>query len=73
VIVAFVFHSWTIILIYALFTSLLGFFAVKYYSLYKKILGRWRLLRMVKTERKIIEELVNERAAIMEELTILKK
>ncbi len=73
VIVAFVFHSWTIILIYSLLMYLLGFFAVKYYSLYKKILGRWRLLRMVKTERKIIEELVNERAAIIEELIVLEK
>ncbi len=72
-VVKFVFHSWTLVAIYAALTPLLGLFAVKYYSLYKKIFGRWRLLRMVKTERRIVEELVNERAAIIEELTVFNK
>jgi 1-acyl-sn-glycerol-3-phosphate acyltransferase len=66
-----IFHSWMLLLIYSSLAPLLGFFAVKYYSLNKKIRGRWRLLRMVKTERKIVETLVSERAAIIRELKMV--
>jgi len=72
-IVALVFHSWTPIIMYSVSAILLGLFAIKYYSLHKKILGRWRLLRMVRTERKTIEDLINERSEIIEELAIMKK
>ena len=71
--VALAFHSWILLMVYSLSAILLGLFAIKYYSVYKKILGRWRLLRMVRTERKIVEELVNERSEIIEELTLMKK
>jgi len=71
-VIALLFHSWALLIIYALSAPLLGLYAMKYYSLYKKILGRWRLLRMVRTERKTVEELVMERAIIIEELKVMK-
>jgi 1-acyl-sn-glycerol-3-phosphate acyltransferase len=72
-ILALLFHNWIVLAVYTLSVPLFGLFAIKYYSLHKKIRGRWRLLRMVKTERKIVEELADERGAIMEELGFLKK
>ena len=34
----------------------------------KKILGRWRLLRMVRKDKKTVEQLVNDRTVLLNEL-----
>ncbi len=72
-IVALVFRNWNLLLIYAILVPLTGFFVLKYYPVMKRIFGRWRLLRLVRKERKVVEILMNERAAIIEELNEIKK
>lgn len=72
-IVALVFRNWSLLGLYTLLSPVMGYFMLKYYSLYKKIFGRWRLLRMVRKQRKVVEELVNERAQIIGELEGMKR
>jgi glycerol-3-phosphate O-acyltransferase/dihydroxyacetone phosphate acyltransferase len=72
--VALVFRDWFILSAYtAVFLPLTGFFALWYYPVKEKIFGRWRLLRMVRKERKIVEELVNERFEIISEVERSKR
>lgn len=66
--VALIFRSWPLLGIYALAVPLLGYFNLWFYPVKEKIFGRWRLLRMVRNDRKIIESLISERHVIMEEL-----
>jgi hypothetical protein len=67
--VGLVFRDWFILAGYAVIVlPLTGFFALWYYPVKEKIFGRWRLLRMVKKERKLVEELVNERFVIISEV-----
>lgn len=72
-VIALVFHSWTFLGIYALFVPLTGLFVLKFYPKMKKIFGRWRLMRMVRKERKTIEDLINERTPIINEIEFVKK
>lgn len=72
-VVALVFRSWTFLGIYALLVPLTGLFVLKFYPTMKKIFGRWRLMRMVRKERKTIEDLINERTPIISEIEFAKK
>ncbi len=72
-IVALVFRNWLLLGIYAVAIPLLGIGALKFYPMMKKIVGRWRLLRLVRKDRNIVEELVNERAAIITEIELARK
>jgi len=72
-IVSLVFHSWIFIGIYALLVPITGLYVLKFYSVMKKIFGRWRLMRMVRKERETIEQLINERTEIITEIEIAKK
>ena len=72
-IVALVFHNWNLLFIYAILVPVMGYFVLKYYPVMKKIFGRWRLLRLVRKDRKAVETLMNERAAIIAELELAKK
>jgi glycerol-3-phosphate O-acyltransferase/dihydroxyacetone phosphate acyltransferase len=74
VIVGFLFRSWLILCLYsAVFVPLLGYFTLKFYPIKEKIFGRWRLLRMVRKERDLIAELVNERFEIIAEVEQAKR
>jgi glycerol-3-phosphate O-acyltransferase / dihydroxyacetone phosphate acyltransferase len=70
--VALVFRSWPLLLVYAVLVPLSGRYLLRFYPRMKKIFGRWRLLRLVRKERKVVEELVNERSEIIEILSVLK-
>ncbi|MCE9539621.1 MAG: 1-acyl-sn-glycerol-3-phosphate acyltransferase [Bacteroidetes bacterium] len=72
-VVALVFRSWTFLGIYALLVPLTGLFVLKYYPIMKKIFGRWRLMRMVRKERKTVEDLIIERTSIITEIELAKK
>ncbi|MDO9187012.1 MAG: 1-acyl-sn-glycerol-3-phosphate acyltransferase [Bacteroidia bacterium] len=72
-VIALVFRSWIFLGIYALMVPLTGVFVLKFYPTMKKILGRWRLMRMVRKERKTIEDLINERTPIINEIEFAKK
>jgi glycerol-3-phosphate O-acyltransferase/dihydroxyacetone phosphate acyltransferase len=72
-IVGLIAHSWKLLGIYALTVSLLGYFAVYFYPVKKKILGRWRLLRLVRKAPDTVTAMVNERAVIFHELEQLIK
>jgi glycerol-3-phosphate O-acyltransferase/dihydroxyacetone phosphate acyltransferase len=72
-VVALVFRSWTFLGIYAIIVPLTGIFVLKFYPIMKKIFGRWRLMRMVRKERKTIEDLINERTPIINEIEFAKK
>lgn len=61
-------NDWMGLLMYALAVIVTGVFVIKFYPRMKKIFGRWRLLRMVRKDRGTIEQLVNERAAILNDL-----
>lgn len=68
VVVALVFRNWTLLGVYALTVPILGLFVLQFYPLMKRILGRWRLLRLVRKDRNTIAEMINERAAIITEI-----
>lgn len=65
VILLLLFKSWWLLVLHTCVVAFTGFFVIKYYSVMKKIFGRWRLLRMVRKDKKTVEQLVNERSAIM--------
>lgn len=72
-VIALAFRSWIFLGIYALMVPLTGVIVLKFYPTMKKILGRWRLMRMVRKERKTIEDLINERTPIINEIEFAKK
>lgn len=69
--VALVFRNWSLLGVYALAVPLLGFYSLIYYPRFKKILGRWNLLRMVRKERLLVQELVESRSQILHQLNSL--
>lgn len=71
-IVALAFRSWTLLLVYSVLVPIMGYYVINYYPVMKKIFGRWRLLRLVRKDRKAVETLMTERADIIEELNEMK-
>ncbi|MBA3704704.1 MAG: 1-acyl-sn-glycerol-3-phosphate acyltransferase [Bacteroidetes bacterium] len=71
-IVALVFRNWLLLSLYAAIIPLLGFYALKYNSVKKKILGRWRLLRMVRKEKKTVTELISARTEVIRLIELAK-
>ncbi|HET8963509.1 MAG TPA: 1-acyl-sn-glycerol-3-phosphate acyltransferase, partial [Chitinophagales bacterium] len=69
----FIFKRWIILFCYAFLVPLLGYFAIRFYPLKQKIMGRWRLLRLVRKEKEVISDLINERRIILEEIQKAKK
>ncbi len=63
--VALLFRNWSLIGIYAVSVIALGLYNLFFYPVRKKIFGRWRLLRMVRKQRDVVENLVSERAEII--------
>jgi glycerol-3-phosphate O-acyltransferase/dihydroxyacetone phosphate acyltransferase len=72
-IVGLAFHNWLWLGIYTVLIPLSGRYALRFYPKMKKIVGRWRLLRMVRKERDTVTELVNERAEIISHLESAKE
>lgn len=70
--VALIFRNWYILGVHALLAPLLGFFCLWYYPVKEKIFGRWRLLRMVRNERSLLEELIAERRIVISEIAAAK-
>lgn len=68
-IIGLVFKSWWLLLLHACIVAFTCCFVIKYYPIMKKILGRWRLLRMVRKDKKTVEKIVNNRAEVMLELS----
>ena len=73
IIVGLIFRNWSVLAVYALVVPLTGLYTLRFYPVLKKIMGRWRLLRLVRKDRDTIEKLINQRATIIEELEIAKK
>ncbi len=71
--IALIFRSWVFLGIYALLVPITGFYVLKFYSVMKKIFGRWRLMRLVRKDRTTIEHLINERTQIITEIEFAKK
>lgn len=59
--------------IYAVLVPVTGLYVLKFYSKMKKIFGRWKLMRLVRKDRDIIEKLVHERTKIIAEIEHSKK
>jgi 1-acyl-sn-glycerol-3-phosphate acyltransferase len=73
-VVALLSRDWLILSFYtAVLLPATGFFALWYYPVKQKIFGRWRLLRMVKKERNLVQELVQERFEIIGEIERAKR
>lgn len=72
-IVALVFRNWMLLFAFAITIAFTGFYLIKFYPVMKKILGRWRLLRMVRKERETVEQIMNLRSGVMNELSIANK
>lgn len=70
--VALVFRNWLLLGMFALTVCVTGIFVIKFYSIMKKIFGRWRLLRMVRKDKKTVEQLMNERNEVMSDLVYAK-
>lgn len=72
--VALILRDWLFLSFYAVVVlPATGFFTLWYYPVKEKIFGRWRLLRMVRKERNVVEELIKERFAIIGEIENCKK
>jgi glycerol-3-phosphate O-acyltransferase / dihydroxyacetone phosphate acyltransferase len=73
IVIGIIFNNWMLLSVYAVTVIVSGVFVIKFYPAMKKIFGRWRLLRMVRKDRGTIEQLVNERAEVMNDLLLMKK
>lgn len=71
--VALVFRNWLLLGIFGLTVIASGIFVIKYYSVMKKIFGRWKLLRMVRKDKKTVEQVMNERHEVMSALALAKE
>jgi glycerol-3-phosphate O-acyltransferase / dihydroxyacetone phosphate acyltransferase len=72
--VALISRDWLLLSLYTvIFLPLSGFFTLWYYPVKEKIMGRLRLLKMVKNQRRTVEELVRERLTIISEIEDLLK
>ncbi|MCX6295736.1 MAG: hypothetical protein NTX97_06655, partial [Bacteroidetes bacterium] len=72
-IVGALFKNWMLLLIFSILTISTGLFTLIYHSYMKKILGRWRLLRMVRKERGTVEQIMEVRSGIVEEIRKAKQ
>ncbi|MFY9310489.1 MAG: 1-acyl-sn-glycerol-3-phosphate acyltransferase [Bacteroidia bacterium] len=72
VVMAFLSHSWSLVALYALAVPVLGYYTLHYYPRMKKIVGRLKLLRLVRKERKTVETLMMQRAQVMADIEFAK-
>ena len=72
-VVALVFRNWSVLGAYALLVPVTGLYTLWYYPAMKKAFGRLRLLRMVRQQKKTVEQLVQQRMQIVSDLSFAKK
>lgn len=72
-IIALVFRNWSLLGLFAMIIPITGFYAVEFYPVMKKILGRWKLLRMVRKDRQTVEQMINDRNSVMNELAAVRQ
>jgi 1-acyl-sn-glycerol-3-phosphate acyltransferase len=70
--VALVFRSWPLLGIYAVLVPLTLWYCLSFYSLKKKIWGRWRLMRLVRKNKALVEKLMYARQEIVDEVEKVK-
>ncbi len=71
--VALIFRNWILLGAYTLIVPLFGYFCLWYYPVKEKIFGRWRLFRMVRKEKHIVQELIAERNTVILEIEAAMK
>jgi len=59
------FHNWYLIIVWVILVPATGYFALRFHAVKKKILGRWRLLGLVKKDPQEAERLIMEREKII--------
>lgn len=72
-IVAFVYRNWYVLAAFALLVPVTGLYTLWYYPAMKKAFGRLRLLRMVRQQKKKVEQLIQQRMQIISDIAYAKK
>lgn len=68
-VIALVFHSWILLCVYAIIIlPLTGAFTLWFYPIKQKIVGRARLLNLVRKKRDLVKGMVNDRFEIITEI-----
>jgi len=70
--IALTYKSWLLLGVYALLVPLTGFYVLQFYPMMKKVLGRWRLLRLVRKNKNAVQQLVDLRGEIIQQFAKLK-
>ncbi len=65
-------HSWPLLAICAVVIPVLGYYTLYFYPFMKKIFGCLKLLRLVRKERKVVENLMMHRAQVMADVKFAK-
>ncbi|HXC05540.1 MAG TPA: hypothetical protein VNZ86_12350, partial [Bacteroidia bacterium] len=69
--IQFLFHCWPATLIWIVLSPALGYFSLRFHRVKQRILGRWRLLGLVKKNREEAERLILHREQIIQLLKSL--
>jgi len=70
--VALIFKNWILLGMYFVLVPLTGYFVLQFYPMMQKILGRWRLLRLVRKNKNAVQELMNNRNEIVMQFNEMK-
>ena len=73
IVVGIISSSWAVLCIYAAGVCLSALYVLKFYPRMRKIFGRWKLLRMVRKQRKEVEDIVTKRSEAMQALAAVKE
>lgn len=73
IVIGLVFRNWIVLGLFAVIVPLLGIYNLQFYPRMKKILGRWKLLRMARKDRNAVAKLMQDRAKIITELNLARK
>lgn len=71
-VVALVSHNWVLLGMCVIVIPTMGFYVLHFYPVMKKILGRLKLLRLVRKQRKIVEDIMMQRGQIMADIEFAK-
>ena len=66
-------RDWPLLAIYALLVPLTLFFSIRFDPVMRKIFGRWRLMRLVRKEKAVVERLIFTRNDIEQEFEKFKE
>lgn len=71
--VALTFKSWMLVGVYSILVPLTGIYVLEFYPMMKKVLGRWRLLRLVRKNKDVVQQMVDLRGAIIHQFEKMKE